>query len=86
MAKLRWNSNRVTECRRFAIQVEKPLHEPVIYTLWLHPEDDERVREIPDLETAFYGRGGISKCKASAKRLADEFPHWDRSEANSRWV
>lgn len=70
--KLRWSSGRgcVTEgYRNWHIQAEQTRGEPILYFLEGLTFAQEKAAE--HIETAFFGRGGVTKVKAAAQQLAD---------------
>lgn len=72
MTALVWSDDgRHTIPERFAVQRERPLHEPTVWSLVCRDADDAGVLPQTDIETAFYGRGGAAKVRQAAQQLAD---------------
>lgn len=70
MTKLRWDRNFIVG-RSWYIQTEHVRGEGVLYALEGLSFDESQILATSDIETAFHGRGGKGKVKASAQRLAD---------------
>ncbi len=74
--RVRWRG-RFSEDGCFSINSEKVRGEGVCYFL---------VSSVPvprDIETAFYGRGGVSKVKAAAQEIANRLAEQLAQEASS---
>lgn len=72
MSKLKWQG-RSTVDDRFRVNSDNVRGEGICYFLACS-SDDRRTAQRLDIETAFYGRGGVSKVKAAAQAIADASP------------
>lgn len=66
--RLRWNKLH-SACGQYHIQTEHVRGEPVLYVLEGLTPESQRIIRLSCLECAFYGRGGIAKCKMAAQDI-----------------
>lgn len=62
---------RLTDDGRFMVNSDSVRGEGVCYFLMCSMTDRLTAHDL-DIETAFYGRGGVAKVKAAAQAIADK--------------
>lgn len=70
MTKLKWKGNTTTD-EHFVVQSAQVRGEGIHYYLVGMSAVEQAVADDFGIETCFFGRGGVSKVKAAAQRIAD---------------